>query len=65
MSHQEYVVTGYLKDSKGKERQTYLLHRSIFTDSKERAIADFQNYFSPDLELIKIFSVVDNNGNQI
>lgn len=62
---QEYIVTGHLKDSKGIEKQTYLLHRSIFAESKDGAISNFKNYFAPDLELIKIFSVVDHHGNQI
>jgi hypothetical protein len=65
-SHQkEYIVTGHLKETNGKEKQTYILHRSIFSDSKDNAINHFKNHFFPDLELIKIFSVTDHNGNQI
>jgi hypothetical protein len=63
MIKQEYVVTGHLKESTGEDKQTYLLHRSCFADSKEQAIEFFHNFFEPKLKVIRIFSVVDNNGN--
>lgn len=65
MSSKEYIVTGHLKDTTGTEKQTYLLHRSFFANSKDQAIEFFHKYFNPELEVIKIFSVVDHNGNQI
>lgn len=65
MVNKEFIVTGHLKETKGSEKQTYMLHRSFFVPSKEEAVKLFQSYFEPDLELIKIFSVVDNNGNVV
>lgn len=65
MSQQEYTITGHLKETTGTDRQTYLLHGSFWAESKEKAIAYFHEHFKPDLEVIKIYSVIDNHGNQI
>lgn len=65
MIKQEYVVTGHLKESTGEDKQTYLLHRSFFADSKEQAIKFFCAFFEPELTVMKIFSVVDQYGNII
>jgi hypothetical protein len=65
MVNKEFVVTGHLKETIGTQRQTYMLHRSFFVSSKEEAIEHFRSYFEPDLEIIKIFSVVDGNGNMV
>lgn len=65
MVNKEFIVTGHLKETIGSERQTYMLHRSFFAKSKEEAIENFRSYFKPDLEVIKIFSVVDHNGNMV
>lgn len=63
MVNKEFIVTGHLKETNGSEKQTYMLHRSFFSPSKEEAVEHFRSYFEPDLEVIKIFSVVDHNGN--
>lgn len=63
MTDKEFVVTGQLKETNGQEKQMLILHRSFFTTSKEQAIRNFHDYFGPDLEVVKIYSVVDNNGN--
>lgn len=59
----EFIVTGHLREAKSKESQTYIYHRSFFTQSKEQAVKNFHNHFKPNLEVIKIFSVVDEYGN--
>jgi hypothetical protein len=61
--NKEFIVTGHLKEINSIERQTYMLHRSFMAMSKEQAIKNFHEYFSPDLEVIKIFSVIDEHGN--
>ena len=63
MVNKEFIVTGHLKDANGSEPQTYMLHRSFVTVSKEQAIKNFHEYFKPDMEVIKIFSVIDEHGN--
>jgi hypothetical protein len=65
MIHTEYTITGQLKETNGIEKQTYLLHRSFFADSKEQAIKFFCAFFEPELTVMKIFSVVDQYGNII
>lgn len=63
MVDKEFIVTGHLKDSIGAEKQTYILHNSFFVRSKEQAITAFHDFFEPELEVIKIFSVIDSSGN--
>jgi hypothetical protein len=58
---QEFVVTGHLKDL--SDNQTLILHRAFMTESKEKAIVEFYDCFQPELEILKIFSVVDQYGN--
>ena len=65
MVDKEFIVTGQLKETQGSEKQTYMLHRSFFAKSKEQAIEFFNKYFLPDLTVIKIYSVIDEYGNQI
>ena len=65
MVNKEFIVTGHLKEVNGSDKQTYMLHRSFFAPSKEEAIEHFRSYFKPDLEVIKIFSVVDDCGQLI
>lgn len=59
MVNQEFVVTGQLQESDG---QTLILHGSFFTTSRENAIEKFHKYFEPDLKVIKIYSVVNEQG---
>jgi hypothetical protein len=65
MVDKEFIVTGQLKKTEGSDRQMYMLHRSFFAKSKEQAIEFFNKYFYPDLTVMKIYSVVDEYGNQI
>lgn len=58
---EEFVVTGHLKNL--SDNQTLILHKSFMTLSRETAIQNFRKHFEPDLEVIKIFSVVDQYGN--
>lgn len=60
---EEFVVTGHLKNL--SDNQTLILHRSFTTLSRETAIQNFRKHFEPDLEVIKIFSVVDQYGNVV
>lgn len=62
MVEKEFTVTGQLKETNGSEKQMLILHRSFFTSSKEQAIQNFYNHFEPDLQVVKIFSVVDEKG---
>jgi hypothetical protein len=59
--NQEFVVTGQLKDR--ADNQTLILHRAFMSESKEKAIVEFYDCFQPDLEILKIYSVVDQYGN--
>lgn len=58
---EEFVVTGHLKNL--SDNQTLILHKSFMALSRETAIQNFRKHFEPDLEVIKIFSVVDQYGN--
>jgi hypothetical protein len=59
----EFVVTGQLQQR--KDGQTLILHHSFMTTSRESAIENFQKHFEPELKTIKIYSVVDEDGNII
>lgn len=55
----EFIVTGQLQESNG---QTLILHGSFFASSRDEAIQKFHEYFEPDLKIIKIYSVVNEQG---
>lgn len=57
----EFVVTGQLQQRNGG--QHLILHRAFMTVSRESAIEKFHRHFEPDLKIIKIYSVVDEEGN--
>ena len=59
----EFIVTGHLKQKDND--QTLILHRSFMTVSRESAIEKFRKHFEPDLQILKIFSVVDDEGNLV
>jgi hypothetical protein len=59
MVKKEYIVTGQLQDSDG---QSLILHGSFFESSREQAIEKFHEYFEPDLKVLKIYSVVNEQG---
>lgn len=61
----EFTITGYFKDSFGIEKQTYILHDVIICPNKQQAIYTFTNNFKPQLELIRILSITDSNGDLI
>jgi len=55
----EFIVTGQLQEDDG---QTLILHGSFFESSREEAIQKFHEHFEPDLKVIKIYSVVNEQG---
>jgi hypothetical protein len=57
----EFIVTGHLQQR--DSGQTLILHRSFMTVSKESAIEKFRKHFEPDLKILKIYSVIDDEGN--
>ena len=57
----EFIVTGQLKER--NDNQTLILHGSFFVSSKEDAITAFYDHFSAGFDIIKIYSVVDDEGN--
>ena len=57
----EFVVTGQLQQR--NDGQTLILHRAFMTISRETAIENFHKHFEPELKIIKIYSVVDEEGN--
>ena len=59
MVKKEFIVTGQLQDTDG---QTLILHGSFFEPSREEAIQKFHEYFEPDLKVMKIYSVVNAQG---
>lgn len=59
MVKKEFIVTGQLQDSDG---QNLILHGSFFESSREVAIQKFHEYFEPDLKVMKIYSVVNEQG---
>jgi hypothetical protein len=59
----EFIVTGHLQQRDGG--QTLILHRSFMTVSRESAIEKFHKHFEPDLKIIKIYSVFDDEGNLV
>jgi hypothetical protein len=59
----EFIVTGHLKQRDGG--QTLILHRAFMTTSRETAIENFHKHFEPDLKILKIYSVVDDEGNVV
>lgn len=59
MVKKEFIVTGQLQDTDG---QTLILHGSFYESSREEAIQKFHEYFEPDLKVIKIYSVVNEQG---
>jgi hypothetical protein len=61
---EEFVVTGQLKNL-SDNNQTLILHRSFITSCKEQAIKDFHSHFEPELKVMKIFSVIDENGDML
>lgn len=61
MVRKEFIVTGQLKETKGSEKQIYVLHDSFFAYSENEAIEYFISYFKPKLEVVKILSVIENN----
>lgn len=59
----EFVVTGHLQQK--NDGQTLILHRSFMTISRETAIENFRKHFEPELKILKIYSVVDDEGNLV
>lgn len=59
MVKKEFIVTGQLQDSDG---QSLILHGSFFESSREQAIEKFHEYFEPELKVLKIYSVVNDQG---
>lgn len=59
MVKRELIVTGQLQESNG---QTLILHGSFFETSREDAIQKFHEHFEPNLKVMKIFSVVNEQG---
>jgi len=59
----EFIVTGQLQERSGG--QTLILHRAFITTSRETAIENFHKHFEPELKILKIYSVVDNEGNLV
>ena len=59
MVNKELIVTGQLRDTDG---QNLILHGSFFEPSREAAIQKFHEYFEPDLKVMKIYSVVNEQG---
>ena len=59
----EFVVTGHLQQR--DSGQTLILHRSFMTISRETAIENFHKHFEPELKILKIYSVVDDEGNLV
>jgi hypothetical protein len=59
----EFIVTGHLQQR--NDGTTLVLHRSFMTVSKEMAIENFHKHFEPDLKILKIYSVVDDEGNLV
>ena len=59
----EFVVTGHLQQR--DDGQTLILHRSFITISRETAIENFHKHFEPELKILKIYSVVDDEGNLV
>jgi hypothetical protein len=59
MVKKEFIVTGQLQDADG---QSLILHGSFFESSREQAIEKFHEYFEPDLKVLKIYSVVNEQG---
>jgi hypothetical protein len=63
MVNKEFIVTGQLQQRNGG--QTLILHHSFMTTSRESAIENFHKHFEPDLKILKIYSVVDDEGNLV
>lgn len=59
----EFTVTGHLQQR--DDGQTLILHRSFITISRETAIENFYKHFEPELKILKIYSVVDDEGNLV
>ena len=59
MVNKEFIVTGQLQESDG---QTLILHGSFFETSREQAIEKFHKHFEPNLKVLKIYSVVNEQG---
>jgi hypothetical protein len=59
----EFTVTGHLQQR--DDGQTLILHRSFITISRETAIENFHKHFEPELKILKIYSVVDDEGNLV
>jgi hypothetical protein len=59
----EFVVTGQLQQRDGG--QYLILHRAFMTTSRETAIENFHKHFEPELKIVKIYSVVDGEGNMV
>jgi hypothetical protein len=59
----EFVVTGQLQQRDGG--QTLILHHTFLTTSRETAIEKFHKHFEPELKILKIYSVVDDEGNLV
>jgi hypothetical protein len=59
MTTKEFIVTGQLQEENG---QNLILHGSFFESSREAAIQKFHEYFEPDLKVMKIYSVVNEQG---
>lgn len=54
----EYLVTGQGYEKNDQYKQTILLHDSFFADNSDDASAQFENKFSNQYVLIKIYSVI-------
>jgi hypothetical protein len=63
MVNKEFIVTGQLQQRNGG--QTLILHHAFMTTSRETAIENFHKHFEPELKILKIYSVVDDEGNLV
>jgi hypothetical protein len=59
----EFVVTGQLREK--NDNQNLILHGAFEVTSRDEAVQEFHNHFEPDFEIVKIYSVVDENGNLV
>jgi hypothetical protein len=63
MVNKEFIVTGQLQQR--NDGQTLILHHAFMTTSRETAIENFHKHFEPELKILKIYSVVDDEGNLV
>lgn len=58
MAMTEYLVTGQGYEKQDKYKQTVLLHDSFFANNSDDASVQFNDTFSKEYELLKIYSVI-------